>query len=115
MGTAFLLWIGLSNLIFDINGAPSDVVPTTIENCTWQINSTTMATPITTMAMTTSVEEELSPFHTLYAISYLYYGTIALIMVVVVGLLTSIVTGANDPKKMRPELFMPFVDNECLP
>lgn len=45
----------------------------------------------------------------LYKVSYLWYTAIGAGTVIIIGLIVSFISGANDPSTMDPQLFTPAV------
>lgn len=116
--TAFCSWISISTFIIDdIPHSPSDVIPPSIENCTYA-NASSVYDVTQRPEITTALADQHQPTDlesTLFAISYLYYGTISCFTVITLGLILSFLTGANDPRDAKPELFMALVDLPFLP
>ncbi|XP_078484212.1 sodium-coupled monocarboxylate transporter 1-like [Ciona intestinalis] len=61
------------------------------------------------------VHRPATEYFGLYGITFLYYSSIGSIITIIVGLLVSIITGANDPQKSNPDVFVPILDNKCFP
>lgn len=49
------------------------------------------------------------PMFAIYHISYLWYTLLGALITIVVALIVSFATGANDPRKLNPNLLAPFV------
>jgi multisubunit Na+/H+ antiporter MnhB subunit len=50
-----------------------------------------------------------SPPFLLYRLSYLYFNVLGCIIVIVVGLVVSFLTGATNPRELHPDLLSPVV------
>ncbi|XP_062591301.1 sodium-coupled monocarboxylate transporter 1-like [Saccostrea cucullata] len=125
LGLIFMFWIGVGAQIYKPYNPKA---PTGISGCNWNLTTTLSPATVSLLnktlsnaATTTSsyfnttelispVEEEENIFAPLYALSYLWYSATAVLFVVVVGLLVSLVTGPEDPKKLDPKLICPLFD-----
>ncbi|XP_022318074.2 sodium-coupled monocarboxylate transporter 1-like [Crassostrea virginica] len=117
LGLVFMFWIGVGAQIYPPNN-PKAI--TNISGCNWNI-TTTMAPPtalpvlnVSSMAPVNVTSpkpaEEKNLFQDLYALSYMWYSATAVLFVVVVGMIVSLVTGPEDPKKLDPKLICPLFD-----
>ncbi|EFN89061.1 Sodium-coupled monocarboxylate transporter 1 [Harpegnathos saltator] len=95
-----VLWIGLGAQVAAINGQIRlDGKPTSIEGCPC-INQTTI---VVLEEAEHSDDEVLS----IYKISYLWYSTIGCMLTMLVGLIVSLITGAQDPADVDQDLLSP--------
>ncbi|XP_035683966.1 sodium-coupled monocarboxylate transporter 1-like [Branchiostoma floridae] len=118
------LWVGMGAIVWP---RARWMPPVSIEGCPVDFpangtaNFTTISTMSTSMAeysiTTPAVDNGYPPEAALYELSYVWYGALATVTCVVVGLLVSFATGTQDPKEMDPKLFIPFYDRFfcCLP
>ncbi|CAK8694773.1 unnamed protein product [Clavelina lepadiformis] len=116
VGTAIAAWMSFGSMIHGKSPESLRKMPTSIENCTNLERANTTVHPIQDYTIawdTTSAPEKV--YNPLYAMSFMYYTSLAIFSTVVVGLIVSLLTGANKPKHMDPKLFVPFVDNKHLP
>merc|ERR1739838_178402 len=87
-------------------------------NCTDEL--TTAATSYQTYATSTAADVTLNAdtieqtYSPMYAVSYMYYSAIGIIITVVVGYTTSLLTKPNNPSQMNPKLFAPFLESPCF-
>ncbi|KAF0314469.1 Sodium-coupled monocarboxylate transporter 2 [Amphibalanus amphitrite] len=113
-GLFVIFWIGVG---FQVEKAFGRIhipkLPTSIDGCP-RYNSTEEdvlglgTTPVT--GLTTTVEPELEHAAGPYYMSYMWYSTVASTVVVVVGMLVSLATGAQDPRRLDPRLIIPLGD-----
>ncbi|XP_066266079.1 sodium-coupled monocarboxylate transporter 1-like isoform X1 [Branchiostoma lanceolatum] len=122
-GTAasFLLvfWVGIGAQVYKppVNKPPISVMGCPRLNET--ISNVTMSTVtmVTDMFTTTEagpvVDDRPDVAKYWYSMSYLYYSVIAVLTVLIVGLVVSFITGAQDPEELDPRLITPFFDTVC--
>lgn len=58
---------------------------------------------------TSAAADAAEPDFALYHISYLWYTLFGALITITVSLIVSAIVGFNDPRKMDPKLFAPFV------
>lgn len=51
----------------------------------------------------------------LFTVSYVYYTTIGMVIVLVIGMIVSCLTGLNDPSEMDKDLFSPLIHRFLKP
>ncbi|XP_043222905.1 sodium-coupled monocarboxylate transporter 1-like isoform X2 [Amphibalanus amphitrite] len=113
-GLFVIFWIGVG---FQVEKAFGRIhipkLPTSIDGCP-RYNSTEEdvlglgTTPVP--GLTTTEEPELEHAAGPYYMSYMWYSTVASTVVVVVGMLVSLATGAQDPRRLDPRLIIPLGD-----
>ncbi|CAH1272474.1 SLC5A8 [Branchiostoma lanceolatum] len=118
------LWVGMGGIVWprarwmppvSIEGCPADFPGNITANFT---TSPTMSTSMAQHSFTTiAADNGYPPEAALYELSYVWFGALATVTCVVVGLIVSFATGPQDPKDMNPKLFIPFYDRFfcCLP
>ncbi|XP_052220142.1 sodium-coupled monocarboxylate transporter 1-like isoform X1 [Dreissena polymorpha] len=111
LGLAFPLWISVGAYGLPSSGYKLDF-PTA--NCSSA--NVTMVTTTAMMTTTTKTLTELSGVQLLYTVSYLWYPSIGMATVIVVGLFVSLVTGWQK-EEVDPKYLIPFFDRLvcCLP
>ncbi|XP_078484211.1 sodium-coupled monocarboxylate transporter 2-like [Ciona intestinalis] len=130
VGAAFTIWIALGGLIYGRDPVTDHVLPVLTDSCGnaslnnsnmhWigPQNITSSGYSVTTSLPfsndTLSENQEIS-YNDLYGVSFMYYALIGCLTTVIVGMITSLLTGVNDPKKMNPKVFVPLIDNSCFP
>lgn len=119
-----MLWIGIGAYI---TKPIFWRAPISTEGCNWNltlgsdtsrlinsssVTSTLSSTVASVVNVTSSpvVQPESSPIDRLYTLSYLWYSATALLIVVVVGMVASLITGRQDPKKIDARLICPLFD-----
>ncbi|ESP04001.1 hypothetical protein LOTGIDRAFT_185388 [Lottia gigantea] len=118
-----LLWIGFGSFIA---GIPPIKSPVSISGCNWTLlddgvmgfnNITFNPTGNTTNITIPSDIDYSSPLTHIYQISYLWYSVLAVVIVLLVGLPVSFITGAQNPSELDPKLICPIFDIvlPCLP
>ncbi|XP_078483735.1 sodium-coupled monocarboxylate transporter 1-like isoform X1 [Ciona intestinalis] len=123
IGAAFTCWIAVGGLVYGRDPATDGVLPVltdgcgnfTINNEHWNVTQGLMTTNLIQNSTATYSEHEPMEYFGLYGITFLYYSSIGSIITIIVGLLVSIITGANDPRKSNPDVFVPILDNKCFP
>ncbi|XP_019638104.1 PREDICTED: sodium-coupled monocarboxylate transporter 1-like [Branchiostoma belcheri] len=117
VGFVMTFWVGIGAQVWKpIVPKP----PVSIAGCE-RLNVTNVTTSAVSMAteLFTGTTEAVSDvaerpaLAELYNISYLYYSLIAVLSVLIVGLIVSFLTGAQDPAKLDPRLISPFFDIVC--
>ncbi|KAI8518027.1 Sodium-coupled monocarboxylate transporter 1 [Branchiostoma belcheri] len=114
------LWVGMGGIVWP---RARWMPPISTEGCPGNVtaNFTTSAPMSTSMAQfsitTPTADNGYPPEAALYELSYVWFGGLATVTCVVVGLIVSFVTGSQDPKEMDPKLFIPFYERFfcCLP
>ncbi|XP_071942386.1 sodium-coupled monocarboxylate transporter 1-like [Antedon mediterranea] len=109
-GFAMCIWISVGTYF---NPPTNPALPTSTEGC-YETQNVTYTTwqPIT--LTDTIVTEEPDPvFADLYHVSYIWYSAIGCLTVVIIGLITSFITGRTDPKDVNPKLISPVVETVC--
>ncbi|KAH3802762.1 hypothetical protein DPMN_156444 [Dreissena polymorpha] len=111
LGLAFPLWISVGAYGLPSSGYKLDF-PTA--NCS--MANVTMVTTTAMTTTTTATVTELSGVQLLYTVSYLWYPSIGMATVIVVGLFVSLVTGWQK-EEVDPKYLIPFFDRLvcCLP
>ncbi|XP_072166483.1 sodium-coupled monocarboxylate transporter 1-like [Diadema setosum] len=127
VGQVWSLWVGVGAWIEDL---PPQILPLTISGCPLPpppvVANTTMDPVMTTMMttwMSTTCQSMASgagwtsPVAELYTLSYAWLAGSSWLITVIVGMLASLITGVNDPRKMNPALISPIADRLfcCLP
>ncbi|XP_056002759.1 sodium-coupled monocarboxylate transporter 1-like [Ostrea edulis] len=109
-GLALPFWISIG--AYSVVGAPNSL-PFPTENCTMADNSTLFVN----MTTTTTPVPPIEGLDVLYTISYLWYPSIGMATVVVVGLLVSLVTGLTPKDEVDSKYLIPLFDRIfcCLP
>uniref|UniRef100_H2YAS1 Sodium-coupled monocarboxylate transporter 1 n=1 Tax=Ciona savignyi TaxID=51511 RepID=H2YAS1_CIOSA len=114
VGTTFCLWIGLGGLIYGRDPKYLRKLPTQTDGC---LSPTTLNSSLVDIHSNTTwiYDTKETTYSDLYSISFMYFSMIGFIITIFIGLLVSFATGANDPKKMDPKVFVPIIDNQCFP
>ncbi|KAI8519106.1 Sodium-coupled monocarboxylate transporter 1 [Branchiostoma belcheri] len=122
-GTAvsFLIvfWVGIGAQVYKppVNKPPISVMGCPRVNETVSNVTMSAVTMVTDMFATTEagpmVDDRPGVAKYWYSMSYLYYSVIAVLTVLVVGLVVSFITGAQDPEELDPRLITPFFDTVC--
>lgn len=121
-GFAFAMWMGFGAVTTKIQ---SESLPTTITNCSDYFseslagmlpyngtNTSSMApstVSILTLDTVTELSSESSPLDNLYAISYLWIALFSATLALVVGIITSLLTGGAKGLVCEARLFHPLV------
>ncbi|XP_078481188.1 sodium-coupled monocarboxylate transporter 2-like [Ciona intestinalis] len=123
--TIFITWVAIGGLLNPSSAGMSQPLPRSTEECLVLTSLGTNTTATTTTMPTTIIHNTTmddipvyndgSIENTLYALSYLYYGPLAVLVTMLVGIPVSFITGANRAEDMNPELFVPIIDNKILP
>ncbi|XP_067673804.1 sodium-coupled monocarboxylate transporter 1-like [Haliotis asinina] len=118
---AFMMWIGVGAFVHRAGSSVRSPVFT--HGCNWNVtmetpldNNTMLATTptiildsnATTVAMATDTSS--SVFLPLYSLSYMYYTPTAMAVLVLVGLVSSLLTGPHKPSTLDPRLISPLFD-----
>ncbi|XP_078483824.1 LOW QUALITY PROTEIN: sodium-coupled monocarboxylate transporter 1-like [Ciona intestinalis] len=124
IGAAFTCWIAVGGLVYGRDPATDGVLPVLTDGCE-NTNFTTNNEHwnVTQGFTTTNLLKNSSNLFGARASKILrlirdnifYYYSIGSIITIIVGLLVSIITGANDPRKSNPDVFVPILDNKCFP
>ncbi|KAL8584030.1 hypothetical protein ACOMHN_022370 [Nucella lapillus] len=116
LGLAIPLWISIG--AYNLPTSPY-TLPFPTNGCAPITNTTTslMTTLSTTVATTPTPPEELSGIDLLYTVSYLWYPSIGVAIVIIVGLLVSFITGPMSIDEVDPKYLIPLFDRLfcCLP
>lgn len=114
-----MFWIGIGAYItkpdlgrtpISLEGCPNFTVFTNIsQTFTNYTYSTTTSLYNATIDLTPVVEDE-NPINKLYTLSYVWYSFTAVLIVVVVGMTVSLITGKNDPRTIDARLICPIFD-----
>lgn len=120
-----MLWIGIGAYI---TKPIFWRAPISVEGCNWNltlgsdtssaINSSfitsTLSSAVSSVVNVTSAatvaHHESNPVDKLYTLSYVWYSATALLIVVIVGMIASLITGRQDPKKIDARLICPLFD-----
>ncbi|CAL1548108.1 unnamed protein product [Lymnaea stagnalis] len=109
---AILFWIGIGSFVYDLEQPPSR---TFVTGCNFTAKPS-LAPPNVTS--TSPAETEYSdPFIEMYKLSYMYYTALGMLIVWVVGLAVSFITGFTQPESLDARLICPVVEETfpCLP
>lgn len=100
---ALMFWIGFGAIFIRSQGQSLvyDLKPVSTAGCTFLINETISTVSPLVMATTEVVPSE--PL-AIYRLSYLWYTTFGFLIVIIVGMIVSGLTGWQDPKKLNPNL-----------
>ncbi|CAG0884607.1 unnamed protein product [Darwinula stevensoni] len=112
MGLAFTFWIGLGANISRSQGLMTvPKKPLSTEHCDVLFTSAASAVPtLAGMVSENGGGDDDGDVLGLYHLSYMWYSAVACFTVIIVGLLVSFLTGAQDPKTLNPNLICPFFD-----
>ncbi|XP_052782160.1 sodium-dependent multivitamin transporter-like [Mya arenaria] len=122
-----MLWIGGGAYI---TKPSSWRPPISTEGCNWNLTQdgrlspwNTTATPVLISTITTAdvindtviasaslAEGPVEGLDRLYSLSYLWYSCLAMLIVCVVGIIVSLITGRQDPRKLDARLVCPIFD-----
>ncbi|XP_067673778.1 sodium-dependent multivitamin transporter-like [Haliotis asinina] len=116
-----MFWIGIGA---QVQKPPQPKPPTNITGCNWNLTTTvapvtvsgvmssisTVATTTASNVTTVATTLERSPDYYLYTLSYLWYSATAVLIVVVVGLIFSFITGHTRASTVDPRLICPIFD-----
>ncbi|XP_013391934.1 sodium-coupled monocarboxylate transporter 1 [Lingula anatina] len=119
-GLVMTFWIGIGAQIYKpiLWTAPVSTAGCNVANATNLTTvMTTSLTGVTATLSTTPVTTPEPMLGGLYNLSYLWYSGFAVLVVVVVGMLVSAVTGYTDPEKLDYRLICPVFDEMfcCFP
>ncbi|GFR92263.1 sodium-coupled monocarboxylate transporter 2 [Elysia marginata] len=108
----FLLWVGMGSYIHKIKTPVSSV---SVTGCNFTARPA--LTPPNITAGPQQQEEEDDPIVDLYRMSYMYYTALGTMIVQVVGIVVSFITGPTDPLRVDPRLICPLFEQliPCLP
>ncbi|KAK7501550.1 hypothetical protein BaRGS_00007354, partial [Batillaria attramentaria] len=120
---AFMGWIGIGAFVHKVRTAtPSPLV---VAGCNWTeaVTSSNLTTTLTTTVSmlnnSTASDHAISeiPAYSIYTLSYFYYDIVGGVVVVIVGLIVSFLTGYTKPSSLHPHLICPLFDVilPCLP
>ncbi|XP_033107426.1 sodium-coupled monocarboxylate transporter 2-like isoform X2 [Anneissia japonica] len=112
-GFGLSFWISIGAYFYP---PTNPTLPTSVDGCYESENATfTTMTMISTAVPTAGPPDP--PIADLYHVSYMWYSAIGCLTVVVVGLITSFITGRTDPKEVNPKLISPIVETVfcCMP
>lgn len=106
---AIMTWISVSHYESKIKPPMS---PISVEQCNWNL---TLENSLGQYSLANQTEEYVYPtgLDGLYSLSYLWYNVIAVLIVIIVGLIVSFITGFQDPKQVDPKLICPIFDILC--
>lgn len=111
-GALFGGYVGLISMLWLVGGVQwhtihdrikYDSLPTSIDGCLYPLNQT-LPTVITPTRMDSSEEPMI-----LFQISFMYYNMIGMVIVVVVGIITSYVFGSVDLESVDPDHITPMM------
>jgi len=107
IGLVIPMWISIGAYTLNI---VEDNLPTTVDQCA--INATATLAPETGI-----LPGDISGLQSVFLISYLWYPSIGMVTVVVVGLLITMVTNCHDPSEIPSKYLIPVFDRVmcCLP
>ncbi|XP_070533233.1 sodium-coupled monocarboxylate transporter 1-like [Ptychodera flava] len=126
VGMSMSLWMGFGAFIYppakptlplSVDGCPNITAP--FENVTDISTSLSMASTASsydlqsTTEMATTPQDSYPAIADLYALSYLYFGAVAWCIVIIVGIITSFITGAEKPEELDPRVIAPLADKCC--
>ncbi|XP_071119638.1 sodium-coupled monocarboxylate transporter 1-like [Haliotis cracherodii] len=119
-GVGFMLWLCVGS-IFSDSGAPSSYLPPApVDQCpgfnmsTTSFNNTIELTTFVTQTDRRSRNNTRSALDTLYNLSYTLFYSLGLILVLVVGICASWITGGNKTP-VDPECLIHLDDIHCIP
>lgn len=101
-----IFWIGIGAAIVK---PPQVQALKSYTNC--NLTSFDNATLFQLMENTTTPLPEETWDYPIYTVSYFWYGGIAVMTVIVVGMVVSLITGATDPKSLDPRIICPLADH----
>ncbi|XP_006814406.2 sodium-dependent multivitamin transporter-like, partial [Saccoglossus kowalevskii] len=124
-GLIMSFWVGIGGFIYKPfvekppletyncpNETVSNITTTTMQYVSGQ--TTAAFNTITTQeAPVTIIQDTYPAIADYYSISYLYYGGVAWIAVIVVGLIVSFITGPTKPEEVDPKTISPLADKCC--
>nr|XP_026696729.1 sodium-coupled monocarboxylate transporter 2-like [Ciona intestinalis] len=123
--TILITWLAIGGLLNPSSDGMSQPLPRSTEECpvltSLGTNTTSTSTTMSTTIIHNTTMDDVPLYNdgsianTLYALSYLYYGPLAVIITMLVGIPFSFITGANKAEDMNPELFVPIIDNKIFP
>lgn len=99
------MWIGIAPIVEGVPNVPH------LKNNTCSLELSTTISPI-------GVTTEAPEFLKIYELAYSYYGLFAILLVFIVGITVSLITGGNkDPEKLDPRLYYFFQEEVgcCCP
>ncbi|XP_070534914.1 sodium-coupled monocarboxylate transporter 2-like isoform X2 [Ptychodera flava] len=110
-GLAMSFWVGIGGFLYP---PYVDKPPRVTTNCTIPSNSsTTVAYSIGTTTEAPLPQDSYPPIAEFYSISYLYYGAVAWLTVIFIGLIVSFITGPTKPEELDPRTICPVVNKCC--
>ncbi|XP_019638106.1 PREDICTED: sodium-coupled monocarboxylate transporter 1-like [Branchiostoma belcheri] len=120
-GFLMTFWVGIGAQIYKpiVPRPPVTIAGCPLANHTDSNFTTSTVSMVTDLLGTTSVEdlvastEERPAIAEFYNISYLWYGVLAVFVVVTVGLIVSFITGPQNPAELDPRLITPLFDTAC--
>ncbi|XP_077999346.1 sodium-coupled monocarboxylate transporter 1-like [Glandiceps talaboti] len=125
-GLAVALWFGIGGFLYRPLSEKLSLSTTgcPVSNATFIYDTTFNTTNITTLAPHYSIlattpapvpqpQDSYPPSAVLYTLSYLYYGAIAWLVVILIGLIVSFVTGRTKPETLNRKTVCPFVMKCC--
>jgi len=98
-----LFWIGFGAIFIRSQGQSLayDLKPVSVAGCAFVMNETlATVSPYVTAATEVVSSEPLA----IYRLSYLWYTTFGFLLVIIVGMIVSGITGFQDPRKLNPIL-----------
>ncbi|GLH07141.1 Putative sodium-dependent multivitamin transporter, partial [Gryllus bimaculatus] len=106
VGLLFIGWVIIGTQTAIAAGTISfDKMPISVDGCTYNYSL-----PVTNETLLQEYTDQTrSDVFGLYRISYLWYTLVGCLVSVLVGLIVSFATGANDPQKVDPRLLSPSV------
>ncbi|XP_077983129.1 sodium-coupled monocarboxylate transporter 1-like [Glandiceps talaboti] len=122
-GLFMAFWFGIGSIVYpwpairelkplSIAGCPVPNITSDLTTLAYTTPSTMGITPGSTTPTLTAPDNYPS-FAQMFQISYLYYGTIAWVTAILVGLLVSFVTGPMKPEDVDPRTICSIVDKCC--
>ncbi|XP_071959654.1 sodium-coupled monocarboxylate transporter 1-like [Antedon mediterranea] len=109
-GLGFSFWVGVGAQFYPPYTKWLGNKPISVALCN---DTITTISPFDTTMIPTTPEPYTNLAETWYSMSYLYYSAVAVLSTLFFGLVTSFITGAQDPSELDPGLISPVFDIMC--
>ncbi|XP_077990326.1 sodium-coupled monocarboxylate transporter 1-like [Glandiceps talaboti] len=118
VGLMTSMWIGFGAFIYPpartkLSLSTEDCIITTINESDWTTKYIDQTWQTTTESMAALPQDSYPSISVLYSISYIYFGPVAWCVVIIVGLITSFITGHQKPEELDPRVITPLADKCC--